>query len=60
MTEQDWKQVRTELDGLLPGACEPEAQPAPEQPQAEIRWADEVSILKHIADALQLDKIGQT
>jgi hypothetical protein len=59
VTGRDWKQVRTELDELLPGAIETAGRPAPEQPlQPAVRWADEVSILKHITDALQLKDVG--
>jgi hypothetical protein len=57
MTERDWKRIETELDGLMPGAIE-QGPPARKPPQAEIRRADEVALLKHIADALQLDEIA--
>jgi hypothetical protein len=53
----DWKRIETELDELLPGAAEADDRPAPgPRLQPAGRRADEDSILKHIADALRLDK----
>lgn len=57
MTGRDWTRIETELDELLPGVAEADDRPAPDlslEPAG--RRADEVSILKHIADALRLDK----
>ena len=60
ITERDWKEIEAELDGLIPGACESEGLPAPEQSvQHSVRWPDEASILKHINAALQLDDVEQ-
>ena len=57
MTGQDWKRVEMELAESLPG---PETKnrltPDPAAKTAG-RQADEESILKHIADALQFDEI---
>ena len=57
MTGRDWKRIETELDELPPGVAEADDRPAPDQRfQTAGRRADEDSILKHIADALRLDK----
>ena len=56
MTERDWKRVETELDELLPGVSGAKVRPVPDQPlQPADQRADDNFILKHIADALQLD-----
>ena len=57
MTGRDWKRIETELDEVLPGVVEADDRPAPDPClQPEVRRADE-DILKHIADALRLDKV---
>ena len=57
MTGRDWKRIETELDEVLPGVAEAADRPAPDpRLQPAGRRADEDSILKHIADALRLDK----
>jgi hypothetical protein len=57
VTGRDWKRIETELDELLPGVAEADDRPAPDpRLQPTGRRADEDSILKHIADALRLDK----
>ena len=60
MTGRDWKSIETELDEVLPGAFGAKDRPAPEQRlQPAAGGADEDFILKHIADALQLDKVRE-
>lgn len=55
VTGRDWKRIETELDELVPGAVE--AKDRLDQPIALAgRRADDNSILKHIADALQSDR----
>jgi hypothetical protein len=57
VTGRDWKPIETELDEVLPGVAEADDRPAPDPSlQPEGRRADE-DILKHIADALRLDKV---
>jgi hypothetical protein len=57
VTGRDWKRIETELDEVLPGVVEADDRPAPDPSlQPEGRRADE-DILKHIADALRLDKV---
>jgi hypothetical protein len=54
---RDWTRIETELDELLPGVAEADDRPAPDPSlQPAGRRANEDSILKHIADALRLDK----
>jgi hypothetical protein len=56
VTGRDWKRIEAELGELLPGVAEAENGTADQRPQSSGRWEDEDSILKHIADALGLDK----
>jgi hypothetical protein len=54
---RDWTRIETELNELLPGVAEADDRPAPDPSlQPAGRRANEDSILKHIADALRLDK----
>jgi hypothetical protein len=56
VTNQDWKRIEAELDDLKPGARELNDHLAPLKPrQPTGGWADEETILKHIAEALRLD-----
>jgi hypothetical protein len=56
VTGRDWKRIETELDELLPSVAEADDRPDPRLQPAG-RRADEDSILKHIANALRLDKL---
>jgi hypothetical protein len=57
VTGRDWTRIETELDELLPGVAEADDRPVPDpRLQPAGRRGDEDSILKHIADALGLDK----
>jgi hypothetical protein len=56
MTGRDWKRIYTELGKLLRGVAEADYGTADQRPQSWRRGADENSILKHIADALGLNK----
>jgi hypothetical protein len=57
VTSEDWKRVEAELNDLLP-ATETESH-RPLKHDQSLRPADEHFILKHIAEALRLDPVGE-
>ncbi len=55
MTEHDWKRIEAELDELQPHALE-RKDGAALKPGATLAPEDESAVLRHIAEALQLDE----
>ena len=56
MVGRDWRRIEAELDELIPAGPHSNNRPAPNQvPQSPGRSADEDTILRHIAEALELD-----
>jgi hypothetical protein len=61
VTGRNWKRIETELGELLPGVAEAaDGATADQGAQTPSRRADEDSILKHIANALQLGKARES
>lgn len=52
MTNRDWKEIESELNGLVPNPLHGEKRPSPNHGVRQAIQADEEALLAHIADAL--------
>ena len=52
MTHRDWKEIESELNGLVPGLPQGQKPQAPNHDVRQAMQADKELLLAHIADAL--------
>jgi hypothetical protein len=52
VTNRDWKEIESELNGLVPSLPQGEKRPSPNHAGGQAIQADEEVLLAHIADAL--------
>lgn len=52
VTDRDWKEIESELNGLVPRLPQGEKRTSPDYGIRKAIWADEQALLAHIADAL--------
>ncbi len=56
MTNQDWTEIKNELNGLVPGLPQGEKRTSRAQSVRQTIQTDEQALLAHIADALVQEK----